>query len=102
MIGLSLLRHQRGAVPRRGLAASLDAHLGWLRVISDCHFAVQLDHFIPGFLSYLSSCFSKVTFGHLPQVETCAARRNMWVRGEYPGRRRRGSSVIRRFHLLFL
>jgi hypothetical protein len=22
------------------------------RVISDCHFAVQLNHFIPGFLSY--------------------------------------------------
>ena len=25
---------------------------GGFRVISDCHFSVQLNHFIPGFLSY--------------------------------------------------
>jgi hypothetical protein len=38
---------------------SLDAHLGWLRVISDCHFAVQLGHFIPDFLSYSVAVFLK-------------------------------------------
>jgi hypothetical protein len=27
------------------------------RVISDCHFAVQLNHFIPGVLSYLVPVF---------------------------------------------
>jgi hypothetical protein len=27
-------------------------HGGAARVISDCHFTVQLNHFIPGFLSY--------------------------------------------------
>jgi hypothetical protein len=34
-----------------------------LRVISDCHFAVQLNHFIPGFLSYSVPVFSNVTIG---------------------------------------
>ena len=29
------------------------------RVISDCHFAVQLNHFIPGFLSYSVAVFLK-------------------------------------------
>jgi hypothetical protein len=29
------------------------------RVISDCHFAVQLNHFIPGFLSYSVPVFLK-------------------------------------------
>ena len=28
------------------------ADMGALRVVSDCHFAVQLNRFIPGFLSY--------------------------------------------------
>ena len=40
--GLGGLRLRRADRARRG------AH----RVISDCHFAVQLNHFIPGFLSY--------------------------------------------------
>ena len=30
-----------------------------LRVISDCHFSVQLNHFIPGFLSYSVPAFMK-------------------------------------------
>ena len=30
-----------------------DSDTGELRVISDSHFAVQLNHFIPGFRSYL-------------------------------------------------
>ena len=29
------------------------------RVISDCHFAVHLNHFIPGFLSYSVAVFRK-------------------------------------------
>ena len=29
------------------------------RVISDCHFAVQLNHFIPGFLPYSVAVFLK-------------------------------------------
>ena len=29
------------------------------RVTPDCHFAVQLNHFIPGFLSYLVAVFIK-------------------------------------------
>jgi hypothetical protein len=29
------------------------------RVISDCHFAVQLNHFIPGFRSYSVAVFLK-------------------------------------------
>jgi hypothetical protein len=42
----------------RAAAAMLDAAAieaageGAARVISDCHFAVHLSHFIPGFLSY--------------------------------------------------
>jgi hypothetical protein len=32
---------------------------GAARVISDCHFAVQLNHFIPGFLSYTVAVFRK-------------------------------------------
>jgi hypothetical protein len=37
-----------------------DAELaGARRVISDCHFAVQRDHFIPGFLSYSGAVFLK-------------------------------------------
>ena len=32
---------------------------GAARVISDCHFAVQLNHFIPGFLSYSVAVFLK-------------------------------------------
>jgi hypothetical protein len=28
-------------------------------IISDCHFAVQLNHFIPGFLSYSVAVFLK-------------------------------------------
>ena len=32
---------------------------GGHRVISDCHFAVQLNHFIPGFLSYSVPIFLK-------------------------------------------
>jgi hypothetical protein len=37
-------------------------------VISDCHFAVQLGHFIPVVLRYhiRGSCFSKVTIGYYP------------------------------------
>ena len=30
-----------------------------LRVISDCHFSVQLNHFIPVFLSYSVAVFQK-------------------------------------------
>jgi hypothetical protein len=37
---------------------ALDKH-GARRVISDCHFAVQLNHFIPGFLSYSVAGFLK-------------------------------------------
>ena len=37
------------------------------RVISDCHFPVQLNHFIPGFLSYSVAVFSKVTIGYNPK-----------------------------------
>ena len=33
--------------------------LGAVRVISDCHFAVQLNHFISGFLSYSVAVFLK-------------------------------------------
>ena len=33
--------------------------LGALRVISDCHFSVQLNHFIPVFLSYSVAVFLK-------------------------------------------
>jgi hypothetical protein len=33
--------------------------LGLYRIISDCHFAVQLNHFIPGFLSYSAAVFLK-------------------------------------------
>ena len=33
--------------------------LGALRVIFDCHFIVQLHHFIPGFLSYPVAVFLK-------------------------------------------
>jgi hypothetical protein len=36
------------------------------RVISDCHFSVQLDHFIPGFRSYSVPAFRKVTIGYHP------------------------------------
>ena len=36
------------------------------RVISDCHFAVQLNHFMPGFLSKSVAVFSKVTIGYNP------------------------------------
>jgi hypothetical protein len=32
---------------------------GAARVISDCHFSVQIDHFIPGFLSYSVPVFLK-------------------------------------------
>ena len=35
-------------------------------VISDCHFAVQLNRFIPGSLSYSVASFSKVTIGFIP------------------------------------
>jgi hypothetical protein len=50
------------------LAAALttrrDERRAWLhqhegRAISDCHFAVQLNHFIPGFLSYSVAVFLK-------------------------------------------
>ena len=34
-------------------------HGGGARVISDCHFSVQLNHFIPGFLSYSVPVFLK-------------------------------------------
>ena len=33
--------------------------LGLRRVMSDCHLAVQLNHFIPGFLSYSVAVFLK-------------------------------------------
>jgi hypothetical protein len=36
-----------------------DENYGTHRVISDCHFAVQLNHFIPGFLSYSVAVFPK-------------------------------------------
>jgi hypothetical protein len=41
------------------LAEDQRAELGddLVRVISDCHFAVQLTRFIPGFLSYLVAVF---------------------------------------------
>ena len=39
------------------------------RALSDCHFAVQLEPFVPGFLSYSSRCFSKVTIGYNPRYE---------------------------------
>jgi hypothetical protein len=57
-----------GARVRRAeatLAAS--AAQGEDRVISDCHFSVQLNHFIPGFLSYSVAAFSKVTIGYHPR-----------------------------------
>jgi hypothetical protein len=34
------------------LRAADEEQAAWRRVISDCHFSVQLNHFIPGFLSY--------------------------------------------------
>jgi hypothetical protein len=37
----------------------LETAAGVTRVISDCHFAVQLNYFIPGFLSYLVAAFLK-------------------------------------------
>jgi hypothetical protein len=37
------------------------------RVISDRHFAVQLNHFIPGFLSYSVAVLSKVAIGYNPR-----------------------------------
>ena len=44
------------------------------RVISDCHFAVQLTHFIPGFLGLIfSRCFAKVTIGCIPPHTPCSA-----------------------------
>jgi hypothetical protein len=44
----------RLAGPRRNPSAAASR-----RVISDCHFAVQLNHFIPGFLSYSVPVFLK-------------------------------------------
>jgi hypothetical protein len=43
------------------------SRFGLPRGISDCHFAVQLNHFIPGFLSYSVAVFSKVTIGYCPR-----------------------------------
>ena len=37
-----------------------------VRVISDCHFAVQLNHFRPILLSYSVAVFLKVTIGYHP------------------------------------
>jgi hypothetical protein len=34
--------------------------------MSDCHFAVQLNHYIPVFFIIFSSCFYKVTIGFIP------------------------------------
>jgi hypothetical protein len=54
---------------------------GGPRVISDCHFAISLNRFIPGFLSYVfSRCFSKVTIGYYPRW-TSARRRTPWSSG---------------------
>ena len=47
------IRHQQLAAPQRDQPA---VDLG---VISACHFAVQLNHFIPGFLSYPVAIFVK-------------------------------------------
>jgi hypothetical protein len=45
----------------------MPADTGQCRVISDCHFPVQLNHFIPGFLSYsvavFLKCQSDITLG---------------------------------------
>ena len=39
------------------------------RVISDCHFTVHLNHFIPGLIpSGFSGCFSRVTIGYNPTL----------------------------------
>jgi hypothetical protein len=44
----------------RALPASSDEWLnGAVRVISDCHFSVRLNHFIPVFLSYSVAVFLK-------------------------------------------
>jgi hypothetical protein len=54
---LNLLAVSPCVVPRRA-----GLHLG---VMSDRHFSVQLNPFIPGFLSYYSvPVFSKVTIGY--------------------------------------
>ena len=47
------------AVANAATAMADTPHRGTPRVISDCHFAVQLDHFIPGFLSYSVAVFLK-------------------------------------------
>jgi hypothetical protein len=40
-----------------GSESSIRSAWSATRVISDCHFAVQLNHFIPGFLSYPVAVF---------------------------------------------
>jgi hypothetical protein len=42
-----------------GLPRGADRRRGLRRVISDCHFAVQLNHFVPGFLSHSVAVFRK-------------------------------------------
>ena len=47
------------AVDPRTWARPRLMHGGLDRVVSDCHFAVQLNRFIPGFLSYSVAVFLK-------------------------------------------
>jgi hypothetical protein len=44
-----------------------DSDTGELRVISDYHFAVQLNHFTPGFRSYSVAAFPKWPYCPLPE-----------------------------------
>jgi hypothetical protein len=55
-----LTRRERGEPEVEGVARlvhAVEEVLDAPKVISDCHFAAQLNHFIPGFLSYPVAVF---------------------------------------------
>jgi hypothetical protein len=72
VLGLLLLRGstgggggEAGVLTQQG-SVMLSQVYGAISVISDSHFSVQLNRFIPGFLSY-SVPVSKVTIGYYPR-----------------------------------
>jgi hypothetical protein len=80
-------------------------HGGALRVIADCHFAVQLNQFMPGLLSYLVTVFSrKMTIGFIPRwtwpgvagTGSCAVGESRGAPRSSPFPRQHGASICDR------
>jgi carotenoid cleavage dioxygenase len=57
MVGVLKDTSSTDVVVHAGRVLTMFYRCGEARVISDCHFAVQLNHFIPGFLSYSVAVF---------------------------------------------